>query len=97
MDNKFKITLDSFSGKRIDGIVTNQPVELSESHMELIAESVMQVLYNLGVNSKIELNYDLKIQNGTSYYVQGPDVLVSPTTADMYRRRIRNNPNIIKK
>ena len=97
MDRNFQITLDSFSGKRIDGIITDQSVELTEHHIELIAESIMQVLYNLGLNSKIELNYDMKIRGGTSYYVNGPDVMVSPQTQDFYRRRIRNNPNIVKK
>ncbi len=97
LDRDFQITIASFSGKRIDGIITNQPVELTESHIELIAESIMQVLYNLGLNSKIELNYDMKIKDGTSYFVNGSDVMVSPQTQDFYRRRIRNNPNIVRK
>jgi hypothetical protein len=97
MERKFKITLDNFSGKRIDGIITNQPIEFTEQYMEVIAESILQVLYNLGVNSNVDLNYDLRIENGTSYFVHGTDVMVVPQNAESYNRRIRNNPNIIKK
>ncbi|MNB89790.1 hypothetical protein D3C75_368360 [compost metagenome] len=95
MDNKFKITIDNFSGKRIDGIITNQPVEFTEQHMEIFAEAILQVLYNVGVHSKIDLNFDLRIQNGTTFYVHGTDVMVTPPNGEMYNRRIRNNPDII--
>ncbi|MDF2533966.1 MAG: hypothetical protein K0R18_123 [Bacillales bacterium] len=92
-----KITLKNFSGKRIDGIITNQPIEISQQYMEAVAEAVLQVLYNMGTYSNIELNYDLEVEGGTKYYVHGTDVTVVPTTQDPYNRRIRNNPNVISK
>lgn len=97
MENKYKITIDNFSGKRIDGIITNQHVEFTEGYMEVVAESILQVLYNLGAHSQIDLNFDLRIQNGTSYFAHGTDVTVVPANGETYRRRIRNNQNIIKK
>lgn len=92
-----KITIRNFSGKRIDGIITNQLIEITPQYQEAIAEAVLQVLYNIGTYSNIELNYDLEIEGGTKYYVHGTDVTVVPTTQDPYTRRIRNNPNIISK
>ena len=97
MERDFKITIDSFSGKRIDGIITNQPVDLTDQHMELIAESIMQVLYNVGLNSKVELNYDMRIKDSTSYFVHGSDVTILPLNQDAYRRRIRNSKDFVKK
>lgn len=97
MERKRKIILENFSAKRIDGIITNQPVELTDQQMEAIAEGILQVLYNIGVYSNVELNYDLIIDGGTKYYVHGTDVTVVPTFQDPYTRRIRNNAQIIKK
>lgn len=97
MERNYKITLENFSGKRIDGIITNQPIEFSEAYIEVVAESILQVLYNLGVNSKVDLNFDLRIQDGTSYFVHGTDVTVVPVNGDTYTRRIRNNQDIIKR
>lgn len=92
-----KITIKNFSGKRIDGFITNQPIEISPQYLEAISEAVLQVLYNMGTYSNIELNYDLEIDGGTKYYVHGTDVTVVPTNQDPYNRRIRNNASIIKK
>lgn len=97
MERDFKITIDSFSGKRLDGIITNQPVDLTEQHIEIVAEAIMQVLYNLGINSNVEFNYDLRIKDGTSFFVHGSDVTILPPNGETYTRRIRNNSAIIKK
>lgn len=95
--NDKKITLTNISAKRIDGIITNQPIEVSDRYMEAIAESILQVLYNVGTYSNVELNYDLIIEDGTRYYVHGTDVTVVPVGQDPYTRRIRNNRDIIKR
>lgn len=92
-----KINIDSMSGKRIDGIITNQPVELTDQQMEAIAEGIMQVLYNMGVYSGVEFNYDLKIDDGTKYLINGTDVTVLPKFQDSYNRRIRNSAETINK
>ncbi len=97
MDNRYKITLDSFSAKRLDGIITDQFMELTDHHMEVVAEAIMQVLYNVSLNTNIELNYDLRIKDGASFFVHGADVTVLPNGADSYRRRIRNSSNVMKK
>ena len=97
MERDFKITIDSISGKRLDGIVTNQPVELTEQHVELMCEAIMQVLYNVGLNSKVEFNYDMRVKDGTSFFIHGPDVMVLPPNGETYRRRIRNSANVMKK
>jgi hypothetical protein len=98
MDRKpRKITISNISGKRIDGIITNQPIDISDQYMEAISEAILQVLYNTGVFSNIELNFDLAIEEGTKYMVHGTDVTVVPTYQDPYTRRIRNNQNIIQR
>lgn len=97
LEREFKITIDSISGKRLDGIIVNQAVELSEQHVELMAEAIMQVLYNLGLNSQVEFNYDMRIKDGTSFFVHGSDVTIIPPNGESYRRRIRNDSKIIKK
>lgn len=92
-----RITIRNITGKRIDGIITNQPIEITDQYLEAISEAILQVLYNTGSYSGVELNYDLEIEGGTKFYVHGTDVTVVPTTQDHYTRRIRNNPNVIQK
>lgn len=97
MDRKpKKITIENISGIRMDGIITNQPVEMSDQYMEAIAEAIMQVLYNLGAHSKVELSYDMKIEGGTKYMAHGTEVLIAPQNQDPYNRRIRNSNEVIK-
>lgn len=91
-----KIVIENIKGVRLDGIVTNQPVEMTDQYMEAIAESILQVLYNLGLHSNVELNYDMKIEGGTKYMTHGTEVYVVPTHQDPYSRRIRNNNEVIK-
>lgn len=90
-----KITIENATGTRINGIITNQPIELTDQQMDAIAEGVMQVLYNMGIYSGVEFNYDLTVDGSTKYYVKGTDVTVVPVNAETYRRRIRNNPQVI--
>lgn len=92
-----KIKIDSLTGKRIDGIITNQPIELTDQQVEAIAEGILQVLYNMGVYSGVEFNYDLSIDDGTKYYVHGTDVTVLPKYQDSYTRRIRNSSEVVAK
>ncbi|AEO93436.1 gp176 [Bacillus phage G] len=92
-----KITIENITGKRIDGIITNQPIELTDQQLSAIAEGVLQVLYNMGVYSGVEFNYDLKLDDGTKFYVHGTDVTVLPANQDSYTRRIRNNSQVVSK
>lgn len=92
-----KITIENITGKRIDGIITNQPIELTDQQVAAIGEGIMQVLYNMGVYSGVEFNYDLKLDEGTKYYIHGTDVTVLPANAESYTRRIRNNSQVVSR
>ncbi len=92
-----KITLEGFRAVRTAGLHENEEIALTDRHLELIAESILQVLYNLGTTTGAYLDYTMKLEGGTSYYTANDEVLVCPLEGEHYRRRIRNNRDILQK
>lgn len=91
---KNKIEIKNITMIRRKGIITNQPVEITPQYMNVLAECILQVLYNLAVQSEVDINYDMYV-NDTKFLVQGTDVTIIPPDGEPYRRRIKNDRSIV--
>lgn len=94
-----RLVLDGLRATRSKGIGKGSEFELTEQHLELIAECILQTLYNLGIASDADLDYTLRVEGSTSYrtVAKDGDVYVTPREGPSYRRRIRNDRNIFKR
>lgn len=89
-----KIEIKNMSMVRQSGIITNENEPIPDQYQAVIAECVLQVIYNLAVQSKVDINYDMYV-NGTKYLIQGTDVTIVPPNADSYKRRIKNDRSLV--
>lgn len=89
-----KIELKNIAQVRQTGIITGQPEEMNDQHMAVLAECIMQVIYNLAVQSNIDINYDMHVGE-TKYMIHGTDVTVVHPNGEPMRRRIKNDRSLV--
>lgn len=89
-----KIEIKNMAQVKQTGIITGHPEEMSDQHMAVVAECIMQVIYNLAVQSNIDINYDMHVGD-TKYMIHGTDVAITHPNGEPIKRRIKNDRSLV--